>query len=144
MTSTRPKGLTVLGILAIVGGAIAVVFGLANLGTGIEALESLRPADAIASTAPLNSGHILMITGVINLVVGIINLLFGFGTLKLKTWAWWLGIIMQILGVAALLASFFTGRLHIVPALIILIIYGLVLYYLFQPSIKHAFHDQVD
>jgi len=144
MTSTRPNGLTILGLLAIVGGAIAVLLGLINLGTGIEVLDSLKPAGVAPSPASLNSDHSLMITGAVNLVAGIINLLFGFGALKLQVWAWWLGIIMQIFGVAALLASFFTARLHIIPALVILIIYSLVLYYLFQPSVKHSFRSQVD
>lgn len=140
MNTPPPNGIKILAILAIVGGLITLIMGLANLGIGVELLSNLKHPSLTTVETTLSSDHLLLLSGGINFMIGIVNLLFGLGALSLKPWAWYLGIAMQVLGVIIIFVSWFSGRLLIPIAVILLLIYGGVLYYFFQPKIRQAFH----
>ncbi|NCQ89354.1 MAG: hypothetical protein DWQ58_03160 [Microcystis aeruginosa TA09] len=137
MKSNRPIGIKILAILAIASGAIAALAGLVNLGFGITLLENLRQQNL----PPSPTDHILLTAGGLNVIVGMINLLFGLGFLSLKPWAWLLGVIMQIANIAIIIISLFAGRLPWLLSLLLLIIYGAILSYFFQPRVRQAFNQ---
>ncbi|MER3435003.1 MAG: hypothetical protein C4288_16685 [Leptolyngbya sp. ERB_1_1] len=104
--SQRPKGVTILAWLAIIGGVVSLlsVFG----------------------------GNIF------GLIIGVLNLIFGFGALALKPWAWIYGILVQIPGILSSLVLL--GSSQTLPiGVVAIVIYGLILYYLFTPSVKRVF-----
>lgn len=111
--------------------------GLVNLGFGITLLENLRQQNL----PPSPTDHILLTAGGLNVIVGMINLLFGLGFLSLKPWAWLLGVIMQIANIAIIIISLFAGRLPWLLSLLLLIIYGAILSYFFQPRVRQAFNQ---
>lgn len=137
MKSNRPIGIKILAILAIAGGTIVALAGLVNLRVGITLLENLRQQNL----PPSPTDHILLTAGGLNVIVGMINLLFGLGFLSLKPWAWLLGVIMQIANIAIIIISLFAGRLPWLLSLLLLIIYGAILSYFFQPRVRQAFNQ---
>jgi hypothetical protein len=125
----RPTGITILAILAVIGGLLGLcgsitLFGVGGLGV---------------MAGEVSSGAMAGIFGALGVVSALLYLAFGFGAWTLKPWAWLLGIIGAGLAIASNLLSLLTGNAGIVAALISLIIPGVILWYLFRPEIKAAF-----
>ncbi len=73
-TGTRPTGVTLVAVLAIISGALEVIFGLVFLVNADNVLESL-----------VRTGHTtgeLQTIGVVTLALGIITLLLAWGLLR--------------------------------------------------------------
>ncbi len=115
-SSDRPLGETILGILQILGGILSIVAGfgliaLAALMTGLELL--------------------FMAIGAMTLILGIVGLIVGWGLYTMKSWAWMIAIILNIINIIlAIYPSFNIGSM-IIPVIIIL--------YLNQADIKSRF-----
>ncbi len=122
----RPTGVTILAILEIVSGVIAIGFGVvfnAMLGTvGIGMME-------------LGSVVLLTITGGL-MALGAVSFLLAWGLLKGKSWAWTITLIITIISLVFDLVG-----MNIIG----LIIEFVILYYLFRPHVKAYFgkSDQV-
>jgi len=118
--SDRPIGVTILGVLWILGGLLMMVSGFVG-GTllSIEGLGGLGAA-----------------MGVIFLVIGIIDLLLGVGCFLAWSWVWIVGIIFSVIGILIGLVSLVTSGLG---ALVGIIIAAIILWYLFQPQVKAYF-----
>jgi hypothetical protein len=129
----RPTGVTILAILAIIGGALGLCGGILGLvGGGL-----ITAASASASTH-VNTG-LIFVFSVIALIIGVGELVFGIGALQLKSWAWplgvgvlGLGILLNIIDIAIQPSSAVTGVIGI-------LINAAVLYYLFQRNVQVAF-----
>lgn len=110
----RPLGITILAILAAVGGVLGLLAALTLLGFGLG------------------------IYGLVILLLSVAYLAFAFGAWTLKPWAWTLGVAVAV--ASALWAIFWlTQGADVVSTLINLVISGVILYYLFQPDVKAAF-----
>ena len=112
----RPLGVTILGILQILGGILSIVAGfgliaLAALMTGLELL--------------------FMAIGAVTLVLGIVGLIVGWGLYTMKSWAWMLAIILNIINIILAIYPSFNIISMIIPIIIIL--------YLNQADIKSRF-----
>ncbi|MDD3137173.1 MAG: hypothetical protein PHF57_05915 [Methanoregula sp.] len=118
--SDRPIGVTILGVLWILGGLLIMVSGFVG-GTllSIEGLGGLGAA-----------------MGVIFLVIGIIDLLLGVGCFLAWSWVWIVGIIFSVISILIGLVSLVTSGLG---ALVGIIIAAIILWYLFQPQVKAYF-----
>jgi hypothetical protein len=134
----RPLVLTILAILAIIGGVLSLLgalFGL--LGTGLAASGALAGYGAAAPSAAF-----LAYSTVSAVVFGILFLAFGIGTFMSKGWAWTAGVIALVLEILSYLASLVIngfGAGAIVGAVIGILISLLVLWYLFRPNVRAAY-----
>ncbi len=125
----RPTGVTILAILAVIGGFLGLCGSLTLFGVGGLGVMA----------GEVSSGAMAGIFGAIGLVSALLYLAFGFGAWTLKPWAWMLGIIGAGISIASNLLSLISGNASIVGAVISLIIPGVILWYLFRPDIKAAF-----
>lgn len=116
----RPLGVTILGVLWIIGGLFAIIGGIVG--------------GAILSMAGL--GGLGAAIGVIAFIIGIIDLLLGIGCFKAWPWVWIVGVIFSAISVLIGIVSLFTTGLS---ALLGIIIAAIILYYLFQPQVKAYF-----
>lgn len=115
-SSDRPLGVTILGILQILGGILSIVAGfgliaLAALMTGLELL--------------------FMAIGAMTLVLGFVGLIVGWGLYTMKSWAWMIAIILNIINIILAIYPSFNIMSMIIPIIIIL--------YLNQADIKSRF-----
>jgi len=108
----KPNGVTILGILGIVGGVILILAGLGVPGSNL---------------------------GVISIITGIVDLILGVGCFKAWLWVWPTGIAFSALSISAGLVSIFMTGIRSLFGAVALpgVIIGLtILYYLVQPQVK--------
>jgi hypothetical protein len=160
----RPIDVTIISILAIIGGILLVFGGLSLLAFGafftsvpIETLtedQQLQPQQS-QNTAEMQAlsqffGSIGVVVGSIVLAVGVGYLVVSYGLLKGKRWAWIVTIILTIIAIitqvtsvistSALTQSLTTDINALVSGiaahLIGIAINGVILYYLYRPNVK--------
>lgn len=119
MAPERPLGVTIIGILWLIGGILALLGGL-----GIAALGGVF------------LGAFGAVIGFFFVIVGIIDIILGIGCFKAWPWVWTVGVIISILSIIAGIASLITSG---AGALLGIVISGIILYYLFQPHVKAYF-----
>jgi hypothetical protein len=160
-TRTRPLGVTIIAILAIIGGILLIFGGLSLLAFGalftaitFEDQQQLQSRE-VAELQPLTQffGSFGIAIGAIILAVGIGYLVVSYGLLKGKGWAWIVTVILTIIAIViqvtsvisnSVLSQSLTNDLSaIVPGLIAHIvgiaINGVILYYLYRPNVKAYF-----
>ncbi len=84
----RPVGITVVSILAIIGGGIQLLASLGYL--GFTGLRTPLILGVVSGMSPA----MLLGTGVLSLVIGVMAIAFGIGALSLKSWSWITGLIV--------------------------------------------------
>lgn len=124
----RPTGVTILAVLAIIGGLFGLLAGVGLLFLG-----------GLGATVDGGLGALVMIIGGGILVVAVLELAFGFGAWTLKPWAWTLGVASQVLSLILAIASIVFLGSSITSQIVGIIISVAILYYLFTPPIKAAF-----
>lgn len=164
----RPIGVTIISILAIIGGILLIFGGLSLLSFGaffasvpIETLvtedQQLSPQQS-QNAAELQAlsqyfGSIGVVIGSIVLAVGVGYLIVSYGLLKGKGWAWIVTIILTIIAIitqvtSVISTSTLTQSLStdinalisgITAHLIGIAINGVILYYLYRPNVKAFF-----
>jgi uncharacterized membrane protein HdeD (DUF308 family) len=118
----RPFGVTILAILAIIG-------GIAFLANGVTAVSlTVIPQTLL--------GGLSVGTGVALLALGIAYFVMAYGLLKGKGWAWTITVLLSYIGIALGLVSIVTGH---VGAIFNVIINALILYYIYRPHVKSFF-----
>jgi len=119
----RPLGVTIIGILWILGGLL-VLFG----GIGIAALGSLV-------AGPIG-GIIGLGLGVVLLVIAIIEIVLGIGCFRQWGWVWTVGVIVTVISLlGGIIDLFRTGA----GALVGIVISIVILWYLFREDVKNYF-----
>lgn len=115
----RPLGVTILGILWIIGGIILLMSGL-----GVAAFGGL-----LLGSAGTAFGAIIILLGLLHIIIGV-------GCFAGWPWVWTIGVILALISlVNAIYAIFTIGW----GALLSLVITVILLYYLFQPHVKAFF-----
>ena len=89
-TPSRPIGVTILAVLTILGGVLLLLLGIV-----VIAFSSLL----VGVGLPLGFGLTGSILGALVLIFGIVWIAVGSGLLNLRSWAWWLAIIVMVLSV---------------------------------------------
>jgi hypothetical protein len=123
----RPTGITILAVLAAIGGVLAILGGLALLTVGAVVSASYALGGAVA------------IIGLIVLVIGVLDLVVAYGFWGLKPWAWGLGVGLQVAGIILNIVEYINNSANLSGTIISIIIAAAILYYLYQPSVKAAF-----
>jgi hypothetical protein len=113
----RPLGVTIIAILAFVGGAINLLSGLQSIGTG---------------------------WGIVLIILGALGLYVGWGFWNLQGTAWRIGVILYAISVVfviffALISMSVLGPFALISAGIGVLIPVIILYYLSTPAVRGAF-----
>jgi hypothetical protein len=126
---TRPQGVTILAVLAAIGGVLGILAGVALLGLG--GLAAAGSGNGIL-------GGSIAIFGLIAVVQSVLLLAFAYGAWMLKPWAWTLGVVAEVIGLI-LSVLFIVNGSSISSQVIGIVISVAILYYLFTPNVKAAF-----
>ena len=128
-TAARPTGVTILAVLAAIGGVLGLLGGVALLGLG-----------GIAAGATGNAAFFGMgaFAGIISVAIAIASLAFAYGAWMLQPWAWSLGVVLQLVSLVWAVLLVVSGE-SIFSQGISIVIAGIILYYLNQPHVKAAF-----
>jgi len=121
-SQVRPMGVTILAILEIVSGAIAIAIGIF-----FSALWGSMGMDMMMDFG--GSAVMGLISGII-VALGAVSFLMAWGLLKGKSWAWTITLILTIISLIFDLPS-----MNIIGLIIDIVI----LYYLFRPHVKAYF-----
>jgi hypothetical protein len=118
-TQARPTGITILAVLAGVGGVLTALAGIALFVLGAVAFGGL--------------GALL---GLAFLAVAALYIAFCVGALQMKPWAWPLGVVGAAASIILSVLQLIGGD---VSQIISIAIAGAIIYYLMRPEIKSAF-----
>ncbi|MCH9657889.1 hypothetical protein K0U27_04185 [archaeon] len=124
-SQTRPMGVTIIAVLEIISGIIAIAFGalfgalMGGIGMGVG-----------SSMMGGEFAGIFGIVGGITAVLGVISFVMAWGLLKGKSWAWTITLILTIISLI-----FDVPSMNVIGIIIDVII----LYYLFRPHVKAYF-----
>lgn len=163
----RPVGVTILAILAIVGGIVLIFGGLSSLISGaffavmpIEVVmtQQQQIQQEIQKAAELHAliqflGSTSIVMGAIVLAIGIGYLVVSYGLLKGKGLAWTITVILTIVSIVIQIVFVTTTSMlntslnhdantslyHLVDQIIGIAINGIILYYLYRPYVKTYF-----
>ncbi len=127
----RPTGVTILAILAFIGGAFGILGALALMGLGF----------AFAGVA---GGGLSFVFGIVLLALSILYLWIGWGFWNLKRSAWSLGLVVFGAGIVITFIEMLLGYATITNLIVTIVINGIVLYYLLTPGVKAAFGVEGD
>lgn len=125
----RPTGITILAVLAIIGGLLGLCGGLTLFGVG--------GLGVLGGSA--EAGGLGFLFGGMSLLSAVLYLAFGIGAWLLKPWAWILGIIGAAWSILSSVVSLIAGGGSLIGTIIAIIIPAIILWYLFRPEIKQAF-----
>jgi hypothetical protein len=112
---SRPLGVTIIAILAVIGGIGSVLSGF-----------------AIMAIIPLLG----IIFGGLLIIIGLAYFVVAYGLWKGLNWAWNITLIVSVIGIIVGLGSIVVGN---VGALFHLIVNVIVIYYLYRPNVKAYF-----
>jgi hypothetical protein len=121
----RPTGVTILAILAFIGGILSILGGLALVGLG-----------GVFAAA---GGGLAILFGIYALVWGALALWIGWGFWQLRPSAWRWGIILMVIGVVIAIVQILLGYSDLVGGIISIAIDLAVIYYLTTPGVRAAF-----
>jgi hypothetical protein len=126
----RPAGVTVLAILVAIAGAGALALGIVSIiGAGATWLGK-GDTSALPAT----------VTGVFYLAVAAVTLFVAWALMNLRPWAWMLAVAVVAVQLAGHLVSALGQDLGWLQAILASIVPILVLFYLFRPNVRAAFH----
>ena len=134
----RPTGITILAILALIGGIFGLLGGLALLFGGALIGGAIGGAEGAAF------GGFAFILGLVVLAGAGLYLAFAYGSWTAKAYGWALGIIGALWGIVTqaitiLLSGDIMGNLISVNTIVSLAIPIIILYYLNTPNVKAYF-----
>ena len=153
----RPTGVTILGVLFVIAGAFSLLGGIATL-IGIPFVANVNP-NVINDELQLNgqqpltpseqtafaqgSGSILTVLGALLIPLGIASLVVAYGLFKGKRWAWFVAVVLSIIGLVVNIISLVTSNMGaIAGALIGIAIDAIVLYYLSRRNVRQYFGNK--
>jgi len=124
---SRPTGVAILAVLALLAAIPAVVGGLALVGVA-----------TFGEAVPVSDGFMYAV-GAGTLIYAGLSLVLAYGFWTMRTWAWVVGIALQVLGIATALSQFMNEERYLASLIAGLVLPVAILFYLFQPHVKAAF-----
>jgi uncharacterized membrane protein (DUF2068 family) len=118
---------TIIAILAAIGGVFAILGGITLLIGG---------SFIGAATGSAALGSLASIFGAVLLVSGVLDLIFAWGAWGLQPWAWTLGVVLQAVALVLGLYNLINGNSG---AIVSIAVAAVITYYLFRPEIRAAF-----
>jgi uncharacterized membrane protein (DUF2068 family) len=121
-------GVTILAILALIGGILGILGGIAVVFVG-----------SVVATATSFGGLVTLI-GLVLLVLAVVELVLAYGFWMLKPWAWQLGFYLEAATVVLTAFQFlFGGGASFMSLVISIVVAGIIFYYLNTPEVRKAF-----
>lgn len=127
----RPTGVTILAVLAAIGGVLGILAGLVLVGL----------SSSVSDLAIPGLSGLVAILGLLTIVISVGELAFAYGAWGLKPWAWMLGIVLEVVGIVVSLLEFRSSTAS--STVVSVVIAGLIVYYLYQPHVRRAFGQNV-
>lgn len=122
-------GVTILAILALIGGIFGILGGFAIAFGG-----------AIVASVLGGLGALLSLIGLVLLVLAVVELALAYGFWMLKPWAWQLGFYLMAANVIVTALEFLVGGGYGFTNLVVtVVVAGIVMYYLNTPEVRKAF-----
>jgi hypothetical protein len=122
-------GVTILAILALIGGIFGILGGIAVVFVG-----------TVAATVTGIVGGLVTLIGLVLLVLAVVELVLAYGFWMLRPWAWQLGFYLE--AATVLLTAFqflFGGGASFMSLVISIVVAGIIFYYLNTPEVRKAF-----
>lgn len=124
---SRPTGITILAVLSLLAALPALVAGLALVGVA-----------TFVAAVPVPDTFMYAV-GAGTLIYAGLSLVLSYGFWTMKSWAWMVGVGLQVLGIITALSQYSTGD-RLLGSLITGVVFpALILFYLFRPNIREAF-----
>ena len=127
----RPRSLTVIASLAIVEGILATLVGLLWLQIGSIFDQGDEAMSSLIAMVAQARGWLL-------LVLALMYFVFAAGAWQIRSWAWWVGLLVSVLTILYLVNVLFRGGL-VAVVLFGLIIPVFILWYQLSPTGRQAF-----
>lgn len=124
----RPLGVTILAILAAIGGVLGVLGGVSVVFLG-----------GVVATVTGGLGAIVSLLGLLLLILSVVELALAYGFWTLKPWAWQLGFVLEAASVALSVLQLLFGGAGFGSVVITVVVAGIILYYLNTPDVRKAF-----
>jgi uncharacterized membrane protein (DUF2068 family) len=124
----RPTGVTIIAVLAAIGGVLGILSGLALIGLG-----------GFIAASGVTGGALAPIVGLLLLAYGVLALVLAYGFWTLKPWAWTLGIGLQAAGIVINILQFMNDTTQLGSRIISIAISAAIIWYLYRPNVKAAF-----
>lgn len=131
----RPTGITILGVLAIIGGVLGICGGAGGLAGGALLAGS---GAALAGTQAAQATGMVFVYSIVLLILGVLDIVLGVGFLQVKPWAWTLGMALEIASIVLAVIGIVTTGSYF-GNIVSIAIAGYILYYLNTPTVKQAF-----
>lgn len=132
----RPTGITILAVLAFIGGIFGICGGLSGIVGGAFLGGMAASVGANNATAV---GGMIAVYSIVAVAFAVADLVFGFGAWTLKPWAWMLGMVLFGLNIVFQLVALLAGWTTFGGIIISVAIAGVIIYYLLTPQVKQAF-----
>ncbi len=132
----RPVGITIVSVLALIGGGIQVLSSLGYFG-----LTTLRTPLILGVVSGMSPAMILG-TGVLSLIIGVLAIAFGIGALSLKSWSWLTGIVVWGTSLVFSLIQLSVTGISVLPVLAAIFAVS-ILAYLSTVSVREALGVEV-
>lgn len=125
----RPTGIAILAILAALGGLLLILAG--------AAIGAFSSNPHFASMVGLSSfSSLIGIASVVFIIIGLLLLAVAYGLWKGAKWAWWLAVILSVLGI---ISNFLNLVKNPAGAVVGIVIEAIILYYLTRKTTKAYF-----
>jgi uncharacterized membrane protein (DUF2068 family) len=150
----RPVGVTIIAILTIIGGILLLFGGIAlvalapiisqinveennnNTSNSSISLNVNGTLVTIPNNALFILGGSMGVVGGMLIAIGIASFVVAWGLFKGKAWAWIVTNIITIISIILNIISVIAGSIE---SIVGLIINGIIIYYLYRPSVKSYF-----
>ncbi len=129
--ASRPTGITIIAVLAILIGVLGLLAGVAIIG-----LSALISTSTFVGMDPALLTGVGLVVGGIVLVFSLIWLAVGLGFLHGRSWAWTLGMIFSVLSIIGALSFAILGDYS---GIFGVFIWGMMIYYLTRNRVKSFF-----
>ena len=147
MHKQRPKGVTLIGVLDIIGGVFLCIGGI-----GLIQVMPIIAANPDQFSLDPSSLAFKVLTGTLGyaisaglIAIGIADIAIGIGLLKGKQRAWKIAIVLTIISIAidVIMIAVHTKPADMPGSVIGVIINLVILYYLYRPNVKEFFGKSV-
>ena len=135
----RPRGITVLGVLGMIGGIFAPIMGLFIM---IISPYMANQSNNLDTNSMLFSGPFSYVFGGFLVVDGVASFIISMGMLRGRKWAWKTSIVLYIIGmiIGSTLSIWSSSNLsNIASSAFGAGVDALIIYYFYRPHVKSYF-----
>jgi hypothetical protein len=96
----RPGGVTILAVLALIGGILLIFSGIGVIGLRNQ---------IVTANSPISPNAVVPL-GIVVLIAGVLDILFAIGAFRGAAWAWLLGVVAEVLSLGEVAYNVYVQR----------------------------------